>query len=49
MKVTPVLKGPLVFSTSMIVAIELPLYSSRENTLQKTIIPHSRLRDNHTK
>ena len=43
MKVTPVLKGPLVLSTSIMVANGLALIISREKTLQNTIIPHKRL------
>ena len=43
MNVIPVLKGPLVFSTSMIVVISLPLRYSDENTLQNMVMPQMRL------
>ena len=47
MKVIPVLNGPLVLSTSMMVSIELPLRYSNENTLQKTVMPDIKLKINY--
>lgn len=44
MNVIPVLKGPLVFSTSTMVVMSLPLRYSDENTLQNIVMPHIRLR-----
>ena len=42
-KVIPVLKGPLVFKTPTTTLIGLPFKYSLENTVQKIVIPQSRL------